>query len=55
MTICSPTLLLVSRARTRRKNYIIRDRKLKGFLLRITPQGQRSFVLQPVDLPVRGL
>lgn len=53
MTIRSLTPTLVLRALPHKKTYIIRDCKLKGFHLRITPKGQWSFVLQATCKGIR--
>jgi len=41
MTVRSLTEALVARSKPRSKFYIIRDQKLKGFHLKISPSGHR--------------
>ena len=43
MTIYSLTPLKVTTAKIRKKSYIIRDRKLKGFCLKVYPSGRKTF------------
>ena len=47
MTVRSLTEALVARSKLRSKLYIIRDRKLKGFHLKISPSGQVYQVPHP--------
>lgn len=53
MAIQTLTPTLVSQSVPQRSVYIIRDRKLKGFHLRITPKGCRRFVLQTTRKGIR--
>jgi len=48
MTVRSLTEALVARSKPRSKLYIIRDKKLKGFHLKISPSG-RWHKTEPVD------
>ena len=43
MTICSLTPSKVLTAKKRKKPYIIRDRRLKGFHLKVYPSGRKTF------------
>ena len=45
MTVRSLTEALVARSKPRSKLYIIRDQKLKGFHLKISPSGRRRYAL----------
>ncbi len=45
MTICSLTTSKVLTAKKRKKPYIIRDQKLKGFHLKIYPSGRKNFAI----------
>jgi len=45
MTVRSLTEALVARSKPRSKLYIIRDKKLKGFHLKISPSGRRRYAL----------
>ncbi len=45
MTICSLTPSKVLTAKKRKKPYIIRDQKLKGFHLKIYPSGRKTFTI----------
>ena len=57
MTIRSLTQALVDRAmplkKSSKKSYIIRDQKLKGFHLRVSPKGRRQFALEVTKNGVR--
>jgi len=45
ITVRSLTEALVARSKPRSKFYIIRDQKLKGFHLKISPPGRRRYAL----------
>jgi len=49
MTVRSLTEALVARSKPRSKLYIIRDQKLKGFHLKISPSGRIVMVRLPID------